>query len=329
VTKPKSPMIFFIFFASLILVLGTSTNSSGQPQLTPEQSSPTRIEYLSAADNTLQPALFYKPDVREPAPLLVALHSWAGNYLQASSSTYADWCIENNWVFIYPNFRGPNNRPVATGSDMVIADILSAVEYAENNANIDPNRIYLVGASGGGYTALMVSARHPDIWAAVSVWVPMTDLSAWYFESEKSQANYAIDISNSLGGPPGYSTEVDLAYRNRSPLTWLNPTLPVRMDINAGINDGHPGKVPISHSLLAFNALAAPEDRLTEEEIKYFVEHAQVPPHLIDPSLFDISYGEKAPLFRRESGNARITIFNGGHEMLYHTALTWLEQQRK
>jgi dipeptidyl aminopeptidase/acylaminoacyl peptidase len=318
-------MIFFIFGAALILTLAVGTIFTRQSQLTAGQSRPDKVEYLSSADNTLQPALFYKPDVHQPVPLLVALHSWSGNYLQASSTAYADWCIENNWAFIYPDFRGPNNRPVATGSDLVIKDILSAVEYARNNANIDPNRIYLVGASGGGYTALMVSAKHPDIWAAVSVWVPITDLSTWYFESEHSQANYAADIVNSLGGPPGYSPEVDLAYKNRSPITWLNTSLPVQMDINAGIHDG---TVPISHSLMAFNALAAPEDRLSEEEIRYFVEHAQVPPHLNDPSLFDISYGEKAPLFRRQSGNARITIFNGVHEMLYTTALTWLEQQQ-
>jgi acetyl esterase/lipase len=324
--KRKSRMIFL---AALILALTAGAIFTRRQQPTPDQSRPGEIEYMSSADNTLQPALFYKPNIQEPAPLLVALHSWDGNYRQPSHAPYADWAIENDWVFIHPNFRGPNNKPKATGSDLVIKDILSAVEYAKNNANVDPNRIYLVGASGGGYTALMVSARHPDIWAAVSVWVPITDLSAWYFESEKTQANYANDIVNSLGGPPGYSEEVDLAYRNRSPITWLNTSLPVRIDINAGINDGHPGKVPISHSLLAFNALAAPEDRLSEEDIKYFVEHAQVPPHLNDPSLSDISYGEKAPLFRRQSGNVRITIFNGGHEMLYTTALIWLEQQQK
>jgi hypothetical protein len=40
-------------------------------------------------------------------------------------------------------------------------------------------------------------------------------------------------------------------------------------------------------------------------------------------------YGEKAPLFRRQSGHARITIFDGDHEIVYWAAMTWLAYQYK
>src|SRR4051812_12978045 len=36
-----------------------------------------RITYLSSADNTPQPMMFYKPQADEPRPLLVGLHSWS------------------------------------------------------------------------------------------------------------------------------------------------------------------------------------------------------------------------------------------------------------
>jgi pimeloyl-ACP methyl ester carboxylesterase len=339
IVKRKSLVVFSILFCAAIMVLFGAVatkylwlNSTSNTPPQPDQSWPTKvvpIEYKSTADNTLQPALFYKPDVNNPSPLLVALHTWSGDYRQYTSIPYAEWCIKNKWVFIHPNFRGPNNKPEATGSDMVIQDILSAVEYTRNNSNIDPNRIYLVGVSGGGYTALVVSAKHPDIWAGVSVWASITDLSAWYFQSKQLHPQYADDIVKSLEGIPGYSTKVNLAYRNRSPITYLATATFVPIDINAGINDGHTGSVPISHSLLAFNALAAPENRLSEEDIGYFVEHAKVPTHLIDPLLSDTSYGKKAPLFRRQSQNARITIFNGNHEIIFYAALLWLAQQRK
>jgi hypothetical protein len=38
---------------------------------------------------------------------------------------------------------------------------------------------------------------------------------------------------------------------------------------------------------------------------------------------------EKATLFRRSSGNARVTVFEGGHESESTSAMLWLSRQRK
>ena len=40
------------------------------------------ISYLSAADDTMQPARFYDPGSESPVPMVVALHSWSGDYTQ-------------------------------------------------------------------------------------------------------------------------------------------------------------------------------------------------------------------------------------------------------
>jgi acetyl esterase/lipase len=288
-----------------------------------------KIKYMSPADSTPQPALFYTPTIRKPVPLLVALHTWSGNYVQRMSVPYAQWCIEKSWVFIHPNFRGPNRTPQATGSEMVVADILGAVDYAKAHANVDSSRIYLIGASGGGYTSLLMAGRAPDVWAGVSAWVPITDLRDWYFECRRLKCDHADDIAKSCGGPPGTSPAIALEYKKRSPGTYLRKAVNVPLDINAGIRDGHhSGGVPISHSLRAFNHVASEKDRISEEDIEYFAEKAQVPPHL-KRDLADPSYGKKPPLFRRTSGNARITIFDGGHEIIYEAALTWLTEQKR
>lgn len=107
------------------------------------------ITYRSSADGTDQPMMFYKPQRDEPRPLLVALHSWSNNYRQKESVIYAEWSIANDWIFIHPNFRGANNKPQATGSELVIGDVLSAIDYAKANARVDESRIYAVGWSGG------------------------------------------------------------------------------------------------------------------------------------------------------------------------------------
>ena len=286
------------------------------------------IRYVSSADQTEQPALWYAPKTEKAVPLLVGLHTWSGGYTQGWGGAYAKWCIKNGWVLIYPNFRGPNKKPAATGSELVVQDIISAVEYAKKNANVDEKRIYLAGASGGGYTSLLIAGRAPQIWAGVSAWVPISDLKAWHAECKAAGRGYYRHVEKSCGGPPGASPEVDLEYKNRSPVTWLHHAREVPLDINAGIHDGHKGSVPISHSLIAFNVVAAEKDRVSDEDIKYFVEKEAVPPRLKKP-ISDRTYGRNKPLFRRTSGRARVTIFEGGHTMISGAAFKWLAKQRK
>ena len=281
------------------------------------------IDYESSADDTRQPALYYDSGSNEPKPLLVVLHTWSSDYLGTLDVPHAQWCIDNDWVFVHPNFRGPNNKPEATGSELVIQDIISSVDYAREESTIDNKRIYLVGASGGGYTSLMMAGKQPGLWAGVSAWVPISDVKEWY-----EQGRYCEMIVSSCGGTPGTSPAVDNEYYNRSPIHFLQNAAKVPLDINAGITDGHTGSVPISHSLNAFNMLAREKDRITEEHIQFFVEKAQVPPEL-SGDYADATYGENSVLFRKESNNVRVTIFDGGHEIVHGAAVQWLAKQSK
>ena len=308
-------------------VLSTPTLCNLMPS-TEQGQSLKEIEYVSSADNSKQPAMFYFPGTRAAVPFLVALHTWAGDYTQNYHAECAQWCIENGWAYIHPHFRGPNRRPEATGSELVVKDIISAVDYAKKRARIDASHIYLVGTSGGGYTALLMAGRHPEIWAGVSVWVPISDLKAWYYDCRNESRDYYKYIVKSCGGSPGDSTIIDAEYRKRSPLTYLGNAKGLALHINAGITDGHTGSVPISHSLRAFNAVADSKDRLSEEDISFFVEKATVPAALKKP-LSDPSYGMKQPLFRRSSGKATVTIFRGGHELVPEAAMSWFEKIHK
>ena len=285
------------------------------------------VSYPSPAAGTPQRTLFYDPGGPQPVPLLVALHTWSSNY-QQNEEPYATWCIAKRWVMVHPDFRGPNRRPEACGSELAVKDIVGAVDHACRVAPIDRTRIYLMGASGGGYASLLMAGRAPEIWAGVSAYVPIFDLAAWYHESVARKSGYAKDAVACCGGAPGSSRKADREFKRRSAKTWLARAKNVSLDINAGIADGHTGSVPISHSLRAFNLLAAPKDRLTDAEIDYFVRRQAVPRHLRQP-IEDATYGDHPPLFRRASRKVRVTIFQGGHDELFEAGLSWLEQQRK
>jgi hypothetical protein len=139
-------------------------------------------------------------------------------------------------------------------------------------------------------------------------------------------------VAASCGGLPGDSAEVDGEYRARSPVYHIDRAagrLP--LDINHGIHDGYKGSVPVAHSLRAFNKIA---HRLRVEEISE-VEMAQVGREngrlekpLETDQQGDESYG-RAIYLRRTAAEARVTLFEGGHERLPGAALKWLEQQSR
>jgi dienelactone hydrolase len=307
-----------------IVFLDTTAQGAGYP---PEVK---QVTYTSSGDGSQQPALFWKPDQSDgPVPLLVALHTWSGGYDQAGGEVkYAEWCQKMGWAFVHPHFRGPNWTPEALGSDLVVADIISSVEFAKTQTAIDPTRIYCVGVSGGGHAALLMAGRAPELWAGVSAWCGISDIAAWHGQGIKNGkvGNYAKHIEKALGGSPDSSEERKKSARHRSPVAWLGKASEVPLDINHGVNDGRKGSVPFTHSLHAWNAVVAAKRRIDESMVDDFYETQKSPEPFAGQ---DPLYGKRQPEFRKTHGNARITIFQGGHEIIHEAALNWLAAQQK
>jgi dienelactone hydrolase len=316
---------------TILLPLAVLTNAQ---EATPELGYPPAIVEVRypCPDGSDQPALFWAPGESPTAkkPLLVALHTWSGDYRQAGGEVkYAEWCLQNDWVFIHPHFRGPNRTPEALGSDLVIADIRAAVEWAKTQTAIDETRIYAIGVSGGGHITQLLAGRTPEIWAGISSWCGIADIAAWHRETTAAgRLHYAGHIEAALGGTPHASPQHEAEARYRSPLTWLGQAGSVPLDLNHGSADGRDGSVPFSHSLHAWNAVVPESDRIDPAVISRFYE-TQVPPAGGDRDLADPLYGLLSPLYRRTSGNTRVTIFQGGHEIIHEAALNWLAAQRK
>lgn len=320
------------FIMILISVSLLTVNAESKKGLKDWPQGVEEIEYTSSIDDSKQPSLIYKAKSKEKRPLLVGLHSWSTNYLSGKGDLqYAHWAIEQDWHFVHPQFRGENWTPKAMGSDYVVADVVSIVEYMKKNYNVDESRIYLIGCSGGGYASLLMAGRKPEIWAGVSAWVPISDIYAWWKqrdEGSKSNSRYARNIETVIGGRPDKSDALKEACMKRSALTYLENAKGINIDINHGVNDGRAGSVPFIHSLYAFNKLANAPDALTNSEIDEYYKTRKLPATMKAASA-DPLFGDKTTLFRRTSGNARVTIFEGGHEIVHKPALNWLANQRK
>lgn len=285
------------------------------------------VTYLSKFDNTYQPAMFHPAKGSEPRPLVVALHTWSYG-MTAGYDHYLSRCQKRNWHLIHPHFRGPNCTPAACGSEYVVSDIISCVEYVKSVSPVDEKRIYLIGGSGGGHASLLLAGRAPELWAAVSAWCPISDLVAWYAESGHHPYGYPPQIEKACGGNPQTSDAARQEALKRSPITYLAAAKGrTTIDIAAGIHDWHRGSVPVSQSLNAFNLLADECDRFTAEEIDYVFKNQSVPEHLQFKSV-DPAFGENAVLLRRESSRVRLTIFEGGHDILAGPGFGFLDNQK-
>jgi predicted esterase len=286
-----------------------------------------RIE--STADGHMQPALFYASGSEKQKPLLVVLHSWSSGYLQHNGIPYAKWAEQYDWAFIHPNYRGEYDNPEATASDLAIQDIVDAVDYAKVNSNIDESQVFLVGFSGGAMTALTIAGRHPDIWAGVVAWVPIFDLVDWYqYNTQFPGREYDAEIVASCGGAPIEGTEAFQECRHRSPIAHLENARGLPVYIAHGISDDI---VLPSHSIRAFNLLAEDNDRISEQEMKYIDANNEPPADIEDEEGQTEFFGTADPIvhFVRKSNNARLVLFQGGHDMVYNPTLLWLSEQRR
>ncbi len=290
------------------------------------------VSIISSLDQTKQPSLSYAPEADKPVPLLVLLHTWSGNYKQKGHIEVAlKECEARGWALIHPNFRGPNWTPDACGSALAVQDTVDAVNWMKQHHKIDDKRIYLTGVSGGGHMSMLMAGKHPEIWAGVSAWVGISDLTAWHIETKKAGRNYSQHIEKAVGGAPGSSKEIDQQLNQRSPLTYLHRAKGLPIDLNAGIHDGHTGSVPISHTLRAFNHLVKTNGQtnqsISEQNIQSMTNTRMVPNDL----KFDAEAEERQHpiLFRRQAGPVRVTIFEGGHEGDLPAAIRWLAKQKR
>ena len=288
------------------------------------------ISYLSELDQSMQPAFFAPASGSDPRPLVVALHTWSYSYDNGQKDMFFQECAKRNWHCIFPHFRGPNWGKEACGSDLVVSDLKCAAAFVKANYPVDENRVFLLGGSGGGHASLLMAGRHPELWSAVSSWCPISDVAKWHAQCSlftNGNREYANHIEQACGGDPQKDPAVYADAMHRSPVTWLPGAAgKVIVDIGTGIHDGHSGSVPVSQTLNAFNLLAAEADRISEEDIRYMTEQEAIPEHLKFAGV-DPAYGENKVLFRKVSGMVRVTLFEGGHNLLCSTAFGFLDNQ--
>ncbi len=282
------------------------------------------VEIKSSKDNSLQKSYFYKSKSNEPKPLIVSLHSWSGDYSQ--NDGLAEICKQKDLNYIHPDFRGANKTANACCSEFALTDIDDAITYAIKNSNVDTTKIYVIGASGGGYATLSTFMKSKHKIKKFSAWASITDLIAWYNESRIRKSKYAENILDCTDSKNGLNIE---NAKQKSPLYWISPTEKLqnsKLFIYAGIYDGIQGSVPITHSINFYNKLLS--NMKVSDNLNYVSITEKF--NLLEKREPLGEFGNIADrkiCLKKEFGNVRLIIFEGNHEMLTEFALNELLEE--
>jgi hypothetical protein len=220
------------------------------------------------------------------------------------------------WNFVRPALAGKNNNPGACCSAEVVDGILASIRFAKQHGKVDASAIYVVGVSGGGYTALCAYMSSKVHARAMIAWAAITDLAVWHAQHAADQ--YGRDVELCTGSTGG---KLDIEEcRKRSPMTMGVGQQETPVYIFAGIHDGFTGSVPITHSVRLFNRLAelygSPGQKVDDATLIEMLDRRVGP-----DSAQGKKMGGRLVHLERSAAAAHLTIFEGGHEMLTHATI--------
>jgi dienelactone hydrolase len=149
-------------------------------------------------------------DGNAPAPLVVLAHGFGSSGLDILLD-FAQAAESKGWLLAAADYHGEINNGFFSldvagnprmeaglqtmGSRAAQYDILDVINYAKAHYNVDPSRIYLVGHSMGGITALLTAAKWPQLFAGVVSDSGPTDLTGWEYDTSSSGITPNVNIN--------------------------------------------------------------------------------------------------------------------------------------
>jgi len=206
------------------LTLSLAALAAAAPDASPALGEPTDVSFVAAVDGTTQYYVLRLPPGFDPAQehhVLIALHGH-GSDRQQYATVDRDECraardaaARYGMLFVAPDYRAKTSwMGPAAEADVVqiIGDLRRAYRVG---------KVFLVGGSMGGSSALTFAALHPELIAGVS----SQNGTANHLEYR----NFQDAIQASFGGP---KAQIPEEYKRRSAEYWPERlTMPVAMTV--------------------------------------------------------------------------------------------------
>lgn len=201
-----------------------------RPDVEAKQMAAMDLHRLKARDGLELPAWLTLPKGKSLAgkpdlPLVVLIHG--GPWVRGPAwawDPYVQFLAARGYAVLQPQFRGTlglgqkhERASWKQWGQAMQDDISDATRWAIEQGVADPARIALMGASYGGYSALMGLVREPALYRCAVAWVGVTDLNLLYSVSwsDTSDAIKQHGMPSLLGDP----VKDAVLLRAQSPLT--------------------------------------------------------------------------------------------------------------
>ncbi len=182
------------------------------PRLNPNYMAASEAISYPSTDGTVIPAYLSLPlsagdQENKKLPLIVMPHGGPWVRDDVDYDYWSQFLNSRGYAVLKPNFRGSTGF----GSDFekkgygewgraVIEDIGSGVDYLVEQGIVDKERVCIVGASFGGYAALMSASQHPDKYKCVMAVSSLTSTKKWAKELREDGGK---DFYNRVVGSTG------------------------------------------------------------------------------------------------------------------------------
>lgn len=159
---------------------------AARPMLDPSRMAPTEAIDIPARDGSTIPAYLTRPDKSAAGKLPAIVMPHGGPYGTRDTAAWdykAQFYASRGYLVLKPNFRGSDGYGAAfavAGNNqwggLMQDDVTDATKWLIKEGYADPKRICIVGASYGGYAALMGLIKEPGLYQCAITVNGVTDL---------------------------------------------------------------------------------------------------------------------------------------------------------
>ncbi len=184
------------------------TKSAGELSVIPESFTnfklPPKTRYTFKASDGLEiPVYVTKPDnITKPMPTIVLPHGGPRAKDSPDFDDLSQFLATRGYVVIQPQFRGSTGN----GYDFMMAgygqwagkmqsDVDEAFDWAVAQKWADPKRTCIVGASYGGYSALVGATLNPNKYTCASSYGGVFDLAAMFIAEEAQSGEDSASVA--------------------------------------------------------------------------------------------------------------------------------------
>jgi dienelactone hydrolase len=170
-----------------------------------EDIQPVTISEYKARDGLTIPTLVTRPKSApsgKKMPLIVMPHGGPESHDTLGFDYFAQYFASRGYVFLQPQFRGSDgfgsklrNAGRREWGRKMQDDITDGVNWLIASGEVDPNRVCIIGASYGGYSALAGGAFTPDLYKCVAAIAPVTDIDKMLDHEVLTTGRYSATLT--------------------------------------------------------------------------------------------------------------------------------------